>query len=424
MAIPHTVFSAGGGTASFTTANATRFITMGGIGAQLPATPGATEASHKSRIRGAGDVSRLGCRVTVNTWDNAPVLKVRKNGADTTLTLTLTALTTGWFVTGPTGVSFADGDDINLALTTLAGAVKNLNIGAINMRWNPVTGVHNYRQWACRNSGGLSFSVAGVTRFGPLAGGQGTATPEATESRFQTKVKVAGVLAKLQCNVLTNTRSDATTILTRKNGAAGAQSISVAAAATGQFEDTTNSDTVAVDDLFNYGVTLGAGTGAIVMLHITSRLASNSTDFETGNASNSTSHGMTVNVPNYFPVGGDIDGMSTTESTYQQSFPQSLRADRLRVRVTTNSATNSVACNLRQSASNTGVGVTVPGSTTGLFEDTSNFAVISGNCNYMWDSPNNAGVAISLVSLRLNSSTGANTGNPGTFLGIGALPGQ
>src|SRR6185503_16392317 len=154
----------------------------------------------------------------------------------------------------------------------------------------------------------------------------------------------------------TNGRADATTVGSRLNGAPGALTVSINAAATGQFEDTTHSDTVVADDLVDRYVTVGTGSGTFT--------ASIYNDFETsdGTTQNVAGGPATIlqNVTNYLALMGEAVNSVTTESDSQQ-----------KAGVTCTLSASSTLTS-RKNAGAGGQSVSITASTTGWFEDASN----------------------------------------------------
>src|SRR3989344_6927696 len=110
-----------------------------------------------------------------------------------------------------------------------------------------------------------------LTRFSICANASTAA--DATEARTQITYRTAGTLSNLWVYVNTNNLNGSTTIITRKNGENGAQSVSFASSTTGTAEDTTNSDTIAAGDEVNYQYVTGGTTGTISVRTITTVFA-------------------------------------------------------------------------------------------------------------------------------------------------------
>src|SRR5690349_17266000 len=80
----------------------------------------------------------------------------------------------------------------------------------------------------------------------------------AAESNAQITRRVPGVESNLYIRVNTNDRGTST-LRFRINGGDGNQVVSITASTTGEFEDTSNTDTIAAGDLTDYQITGGAG---------------------------------------------------------------------------------------------------------------------------------------------------------------------
>lgn len=84
-----------------------------------------------------------------------------------------------------------------------------------------------------------------------------------TLANVQLKAGVAGVVQGLAFVLYTNTSTVAQTFVFEKNGAVGNQGVTFGVGLTGAFRDTTNTDTLAVGDLYNWMASVaGTGTGA------------------------------------------------------------------------------------------------------------------------------------------------------------------
>ena len=78
------------------------------------------------------------------------------------------------------------------------------------------------------------------------------------------------ISSKFEVIVGSNTiATSATTVRTRLNGANGALSVSIAAGTTGSFKDSSNSDTIAVADDYNFQIVTPATSGTIGIRMIT-----------------------------------------------------------------------------------------------------------------------------------------------------------
>src|SRR3990172_411279 len=83
----------------------------------------------------------------------------------------------------------------------------------------------------------------------------------------------AGVMSRLFARLTANTASGNTTVVLRKNGANGAETITIIGGATGEFEDTTFTDSVSAGDALNHSVSVAAGSGSVSVINITAVFA-------------------------------------------------------------------------------------------------------------------------------------------------------
>lgn len=411
------------GSADFNNISATRYMMIGACHAS-GVSGFTTEADAQLKIRAAGKLSRLSIRVKTNGRSTNSTVTTRKNAAAGAGSITITASTTGIFEDTSFTDTVAADDLINLRHVTGSGTGSQVITHGL-MRFIPTSGTVAPLCYSFRNTGGLGFSTASTTVYAGMHGSHAANTQPTTEARLQVKTKVTQVISHARVYVLSNTRTTNGSVKFRKNGADGNLNVTITASTAGQFEDTSNSDSPAVDDLINWSITTGTGTGTTTILQIAAKFSSNSTDFEIGAMNYPAAGNMTANVANYLPILGELTP-STTETDYRVNFPMQVRASFLRVRVSTNGASNAVSVALRQNGSSSALATTVSASTTGLFEDTTNSVVIAQNddINILYDSPNSSNVIVDSVTLRLNTSINGNVGNPGTWFGQGVLPGN
>ena len=106
-----------------------------------------------------------------------------------------------------------------------------------------------------------NYTTASVSRYNGIVGGQ-TASA-GSEIQNKCKIRKAATGKNLAVYVSANARTTDTLVRTRKNATNGACLITIGPGATGWFEDTTNSDTLAVGD--DYDVVTVTGTGTETM---------------------------------------------------------------------------------------------------------------------------------------------------------------
>src|SRR6476659_7623170 len=115
---------------------------------------------------------------------------------------------------------------------------------------------------AAQPNGG-STTTANTDSYWPLSG-QILNPPTTTEANNDIKVQQAGTLSNLYARVQTNSIASAnTTIITRKNAGNGGQTLTIGSSATGEFEDTSGTDTIAAGDKITTKFHPGAASGTL-----------------------------------------------------------------------------------------------------------------------------------------------------------------
>ena len=323
----------------------------------------ATEANRQVRWRHASTLSRLGIRVYANGTSGAGTFRTRINGANGSQSVSVTGSTTGYFEDTTNSDSIASGDLVcyqfvggsgssycGSTMSTVVNAASSGTISRIGVK--PTAG----------------FNTDSATRYLPLVG---TGTPASSETDYKLNINVAGTIKNLFVYISANSRaSTATTIKTRKNGADGNLAVSVGASATGIFEDTSNSDTIAAGDDCNFaGVTTTGGGNCIPQVI--------SVELETSNGANqlltcnSTATSCTAGLTYIWPCGGQ--GANTATEAYEQVKAGITNTyEKLQVYITANSANYTSTARLRKNTANGNQSISISAGATGLFTDTTN----------------------------------------------------
>lgn len=193
-----------------------------------------------------------------------------------------------------------------------------------------------------------------------------------TEGNHQTKLRTAGTVSKLLVYVSSGNFGGTSVVRTRLNGSNGGLSVSIGSGATGAFEDTSGSDTIAAGDLYCYqAVPAGTAGNILGTRHISTLFAASSnTSKRLGGAPNA---GIsTASQTSYLPVGGGTGSSTTTEATVLMTARVGGVLKNLAIYVSANTRTTAGTFRNRKAGSNGALSVSVTGSTTGWFEDTSN----------------------------------------------------
>ncbi len=193
--------------------------------------------------------------------------------------------------------------------------------------------------------------------------GHGTFSSSSTEANRQTLFRAAGVLTRIYITILTNDRG-ASTFRVRKNGADGNLVCSITASTTGEFEDITNSDTVAAGDLFNFRLATGAG-GTTFTFNVARVLFTPTSDTVTVTSNQSSNIGAT----NIFNALVGISGSAGTEANNQTKIPIACTWQSLGVFVSANTRDAAVTYTTRVNSAAGAQSVSIGSTLTGWFED-------------------------------------------------------
>jgi len=326
-------------------------------------------------MRSAGTFSNLYMRVTANAVTGSSVVDFRINLVDTLILLTVPATTTGEFE-GTDSASVAAGDEVRIDLDH--GDLTNaITFSAVNILFAATTNTVCVPLMC--NSGSLSTNNTNF--FYPIAG-FGGGGGDSTEANSQYKAKTAGTAKNLFVNVDTNSRSQATTADLRKGAASTALTISITASTTGFFEDTANTDSVAVDALINYRIRTAGGTGSIRVSHF-------SVEFETTNTAwpliggETLGHALATSTTYFYTVGGGFF-QSTTELNTRADADVAFTWSKLTAYVSANGITATTTVRNRINGANGNQSLSIGSGATGNFEDASNTdsVVASDEMNY------------------------------------------
>lgn len=202
-----------------------------------------------------------------------------------------------------------------------------------------------------------------------------------TEADYTTIHRAAGTFSTLYARITVSTGANASTVQLRKGAANGNQSLSLTAATTGDFTDNTNTDSVAAGDDWHIQIVLGAGDAITGAIQITFDATTN-TSARYGSTDTSVASASTT----FFtaPWGDGLGNTSSTEANQQIKVKDSATIKNLFGYAITNSRSKASTLTIRKNQTDSVVTISITGSTTGTFEDTTHsVSVVSGdNINY------------------------------------------
>ncbi len=347
-----------------------------------------TEAQAQILARSTISLKNLFFRVTASTAGTQTV-RLRKNGVNGNLVASAAFPATGAFEDTTNTDSLVTGDLFCLELSGAGGGIRTVSM--VGLTLNDTTG-NNTLIASTNLLGGETFGPAdlGVTTYAAVLG---RCLSNVTEASTRYTVRNAGTYSNLRVFVSANSAVGSSTVRFRKNTANGNQSFSIAGGATGSFEDTTNSDTVVSGDIINYQV---------VVPDLFLRMRVMQSKVVTTNQIMAAMGGaIGVSADNYVPANGNAGvNVSTTEAFTQKTARSAFTASKMYVNVTSHGLTSGVNIYFRLNGVNSALTVSIPQSTTGIFEDTTNnVSVVSGDLyNFFIDHGGGAG-SISLIAI-------------------------
>lgn len=214
-----------------------------------------TENDAEQLFKTAGTFKNAFALVKANDYTLASTVRLRKNGADVNIVLSITALTTGLFEDTSNSDTIAVDDVVNWSVVgSLAGST--LNIGALTVEFETTN--NQYMITGGSGTGGGAVSA-------DIYGNPSSSNANVTESLVQSPFTVSSKTSFLTFYVSVNTTSNAIVATLRKNSANATQTISITAATTGRFTDTTNTDTYTeTDNLSIFFDHTGTGTANVI----------------------------------------------------------------------------------------------------------------------------------------------------------------
>jgi len=215
-----------------------------------------------------------------------------------------------------------------------------------------------------------SIFILGSPAIYSVAAGDHVGLSDAVATIF----RVAGTFSKLLVRFSTNSKSTTTTFQSRKNGVAANMLISIPAGVTGDFEDTTNSDTIVSGDTYTARLVPGADGSMIINLHQVSFEAATSSVVYYGGTS---SFGGISGVQYLGAL--SLINFNATEANAQVRVPHSGTLKNLRLHVGPNDDASAETFTTRINGAPGNISISVPATTTGFFEDTTNTDAIAAN---------------------------------------------
>lgn len=226
------------------------------------------------------------------------------------------------------------------------------------------------------------FSTASTTSFGGVLGSQSSfQAGGAGESIEQNSFAAGGIISNFFTSVAANARTTDTIIKLRLNGVDTAIALTYSTTQTGVKSDTSNSVTVAQDDLFCGAQANGSGGGGLTVRGSGVRFDATSGTLASAFGSSFGSNFNGTGPLTYYAAQlGLLVSNNTTEAKAQVACPVAGTAKYLQVNVTTNIRTTNCVVTSRINGVSGNQTVTYTSGQTGLKKDTVNTdALTAGN---------------------------------------------
>jgi hypothetical protein len=216
------------------------------------------------------------------------------------------------------------------------------------------------------------ITTANTTQYITIGGGLAIGT---TEAQLHVTMREAGTLSKLFVRIIANSVNGSSTLRTRKNSANGGMTATIGANATGIFEDTTNSDTIAAGDEVNYQSVPGAATGTYTFTVIGVNYAATTDTVSRLICSVSTTYATAST--SWFLIPHGEQGLNTTDASAKHRFRKAGTLRSLFVNIVSNARTTNTLIRSRKNGADGNQLITIGSGVTGLIEDTTNTDTIA-----------------------------------------------
>jgi len=328
-----------------------------------------TEANQTFTSRVATTFSNLS--VNINATGTSRNVQFRKNGANGSQVVTIGDTLSGIFTDTTHTDSIVSGDTFDLQF--------NFTTGTAPTFWSAVmtsltSGVDSPSQFFNSALG----VVANISKN--FYNAVGSNTGSSTEAQNQIKIRAPGKARSMQVVVSANSVNASSTAVSRLNTADGAQSITIGALASGLFEDSTNTDTLAATDLFCVALTAGSTAG--ITYGFKYQIDSTTSLFEIAGSNGFTNVAFSAST-RFFAIFGSVESatVTTTESQAQIVPGIPLLLSFFRMRIDGNTMTGTTTFKLRKNGVDAKQNLSVATILTGLFEDTTNIDLSDSTTN-------------------------------------------
>lgn len=214
--------------------------------------PNSTESQHQLRIATAGTLRNLSLRVYSNSRSADDTIKVRLNGADTSISVVVPAAFTGVVQDLVNTQAVVAGDLVNWSIVapTNTGSVGVITQIEFVSTKGLIGGTNTANPgFASGATGYLSITSAGANTF--------------AQTDTDLYIPLAVTLDQFRIKINSNSSNYTSTVTLQKNGVDTAIQLVVPAGVTGWIEDTSSILDVSAGDNLNWKIVNGTGTGSV-----------------------------------------------------------------------------------------------------------------------------------------------------------------
>lgn len=327
-----------------------------------------TEAYVQFRVTKAGTFSGLTGFVSTANGSGTSTLKFRINGADGNQTINWTSGQSGRKSDTTNSDTVAVGDLVSISLTTTAGSIT---LASVTNLFQATSGDTVQFLMATGNE---TFGSNSLTRYYRPVGELEILNSEPIRQNY---IMQAATASDLAVYVSANTRTGTTTFRLRKNTANGNEVIAVTTLVTGLVRDSSNTDSIAADNLIAHSMTTGGGSGSITTVNMQVTLTSTDPKQITllGGVDRIRSSGAGAS---YYMIAGSV-GTGGVENGNKSVVGVDATITKFSVRTTSNGSNRDMIVTFRKNTANGNQTVTVTAGANSWATDSTNNDVVDSN---------------------------------------------
>jgi hypothetical protein len=330
-----------------------------------------TESNRQQKIPVACTYDLM--RVYCDNQGTGRAMKTRKNTANGNCNPTITDSTAG--------VYYDNSNSDSLSAADLFNFQDSQTTNTVTWYWIAGRLVHATDTIALWTSTNIPTALNGTTiYFVP----EGIASSKATRTDAEIKVRTAGTLSKFGLHLnSTNAGNSSLVFKVFINGVAGNQVITINSGATaGYYEDASNTDAIAANDLVTIQYVNNSSSGGVPIIDFTQLFFTATSGTKTDHfICGSQARAASATVHYLPPVGGILNLSSTSETERRVVLPFACRLSNFSFRATANTYSASATIVLRKNGADQ-ITLTLGAGVTTVVEDTSSTVLFAAGDDF------------------------------------------